>query len=482
MTNLKFPKQFMWGGATAANQLEGAYHEDGKGLSIADVLPQGKDRFAIVNQPDFDWTIDESKYRYPNHLGIDHYHHFKEDIKLFSEMGFKCYRFSIAWSRIFPEGDEQQPNQAGLAFYDALIAECLKYDIEPIVTISHYEMPLHLVTKYGGWKNKALITFYKRFAETVLTRYFKQVKYWMTFNEINSAFSFPVMSQGLVASNGADDKHNIFQAWHNQFVASAWAVKMGHELDPQLQIGCMLLYATTYSYDANPVNQLATLQQNQAFNFFCGDVQVRGEYPAYTDAMMDEYGVKFQDLEFSAAELALLKHYPVDYIGFSYYMSAVIETTQEHHAEVGGNLLSGLKNPFLKASEWGWQIDPIGLRIALNQLYDRYRKPLFIVENGLGAIDRPDEKGEVQDDYRIDYLRQHIEQMGAAIHDGVDLMGYTPWGCIDLVSASSGQMSKRYGFIYVDLDDDGEGTLARSKKKSFDWYRRVIASNGADLA
>ena len=481
MTYLNFPKQFMWGGATAANQLEGAYREDGKGLSIADVLPQGKARFDLVNEPDFDWAIDESKYRYPNHQGIDHYHHFKEDIKLFSEMGFKCYRFSIAWSRIFPEGDEKTPNLAGLAFYDAVIAECLKYGIEPVITISHYEMPLHLVTKYGGWKNKQLIGFYKRFAETVLTRYFKQVKYWMTFNEINSALAFPVMSQGLVNSNGAADKRNIFQAWHNQFVAGAEAVKIGHQLDQNLQIGCMLLYATTYSYDANPVNQLSTLQQNQAFNFFCGDVQVRGEYPAYTDALLDQYGIKLTDLDFSAAELALLKQHPVDYIGFSYYMSAVVETVQKDHAEVGGNLLSGIKNPFLEASEWGWQIDPIGLRIALNQLYDRYRKPLFIVENGLGAVDQPDSNGEINDDYRIDYLKQHIEQIGAAIHDGVDVMGYTPWGCIDLVSASTGQMSKRYGFIYVDLDDAGQGTLKRSKKKSFDWYRQVIASNGADL-
>lgn len=481
MTYLNFPKNFLWGGATAANQLEGAYQEDGKGLSVADVLPQGKDRFAIVNRPDFNWTIDKSKYRYPNHQGIDHYHRFKEDIKLFSEMGFKCYRFSIAWSRIFPEGDEKTPNASGLKFYDEVIATCLKYDIEPVVTISHYDMPLHLVTKYGGWKNKRLIEFYKHFAETVLTRYFKQVKYWMTFNEINSAWAFPVMSQGLVANNGGNDKQTIFQAWHNQFVASAWAVKIGHALDPKLQVGCMLLYATTYGYDANPVNQLATLQQNQAFNFFCGDVQVRGEYPAYTDALMADNGFKFTDLNFSAEELTLLKNHPVDYIGFSYYMSAVVETVEKEHAEVGGNLLSGVKNPFLKASEWGWQIDPIGLRIALNQLYERYRKPLFIVENGLGAVDKPDADGKIKDDYRIDYLKQHIEQMGAAIHDGVDLMGYTPWGCIDLVSASSGQMSKRYGFIYVDLDDAGQGSLNRYKKQSFNWYQRVIASNGTDL-
>ncbi|MCH4057826.1 MAG: 6-phospho-beta-glucosidase [Lactobacillaceae bacterium] len=474
----EFPKNFLWGGATAANQLEGGYQEGGRGLSIADALPGGPDRFKIVQQPDFDWTIDETRYRYPNHLGIDHFHHFREDIALFAEMGFKCYRFSISWSRIFPQGDETEPNEAGLQFYDAVIAECLKYQIEPVITISHYEMPLNLAKKYGGWKNKALIKFYQLFAETVLTRYHQQVKYWLTFNEINSASHFPVMGQGLVPANGANDQRNIFQAWHNQFVSSALAVKIGHQLDPNLQIGCMILYATSYGYDSNPVNQLATLQQNQDFNFFCGDVQVRGQYPAYTKRLLAEYNLKFSDLDWTDEELALLKAYPVDYIGFSYYMSTTIEVTQQDHASANGNLVGGVKNPFLKASDWGWQIDPTGLRIALNQLYDRYQKPLFVVENGLGAVDQPDAQMQIHDDYRIDYLQAHIKAMAGAIDDGVNLMGYTPWGCIDLVSASTGQMSKRYGFIYVDLDDAGQGTLKRYPKQSFYWYQKVIQSNG----
>lgn len=474
----EFPKNFLWGGATAANQLEGGYQEGGRGLSIADALPGGPDRFKIVQQPDFDWTIDETRYCYPNHLGIDHFHHFREDIALFAEMGFKCYRFSISWSRIFPQGDETEPNEAGLQFYDAVIAECLKYQIEPVITISHYEMPLNLAKKYGGWKNKALIKFYQLFAETVLTRYHQQVKYWLTFNEINSAAHFPVMGQGLVPANGANDQRNIFQAWHNQFVSSALAVKIGHQLDPNLQIGCMILYATSYGYDSNPVNQLATLQQNQDFNFFCGDVQVRGQYPAYTKRLLAEYNLKFSDLDWTDEELALLKAYPVDYIGFSYYMSTTIEVTQQDHASANGNLVGGVKNPFLKASDWGWQIDPTGLRIALNQLYDRYQKPLFVVENGLGAVDQPDAQMQIHDDYRIDYLQAHIKAMAGAIDDGVNLMGYTPWGCIDLVSASTGQMSKRYGFIYVDLDDAGQGTLKRYPKQSFYWYQKVIQSNG----
>lgn len=477
----KFPKGFLWGGATAANQLEGAYDQDGKGLSVADAMPGGKQRFAVIGSEEFDWTIDPDKYIYPNHRGIDHYSRYKEDIALFAEMGFKCYRFSIAWTRIFPKGDETTPNEAGLKFYDDLIDECLKYGIEPVITISHYEMPLHLAKEYGGWKNRQLIGFYEHFAQTVLERYYKKVKYWMTFNEINSAFHFPALSQGMVKSNGAGDYQNIFQAWHNQFVASSKAVKIAHELDSTLEIGCMIIYATTYSIDANPVNQTATLIQNQEFNYFCTDVQVRGVYPAYTKRTYKKYGVDYDKLEINDDDLALIKEYSVDYIGFSYYMSSAINETAEEQDTVSGNLLGGVRNPFLKASEWGWQIDPEGLRIALNELYNRYQKPLFIVENGLGAIDKVEEDGSIQDDYRIDYLKQHVEAMADAIKDGVDLMGYTPWGCIDLVSASTGEMSKRYGFIYVDLDDEGNGTLDRSKKKSFDWYRQVIATNGEEL-
>ncbi len=482
MSQTVFPENFLWGGATAANQLEGAYLADGKGLSVADAMPGGKIRFEVLGSPEFDWTIDEEKYVYPNHKGISYYEHFKEDIALFAEMGFKCYRFSIAWSRIFPQGDELEPNEAGLKFYDQVIDECLKHGIEPVITISHYEMPLNLAKKYGGWKNRELIAFYERYAKVVLTRFHSKVKYWMTFNEINSALHFPALSQGMVLSNGAGDFKNIAQAWHNQFVASSLAVKIGHELDPDLKIGCMIIYATTYSLDANPVNQAATMEQNQIFNYYCADVQVRGEYPGYTNRFLNSRGVKFEDLDITKEDLDLLKAYPVDYVGFSYYMSSAVTVTGDESDTVAGNLLGGVRNPFLKASEWGWQIDPVGLRIALNELYNRYQKPVFVVENGLGAVDEITAEGQIIDDYRIDYLRAHIEQMAKAIEDGVDLMGYTPWGCIDLVSASTGEMSKRYGFIYVDLDDKIEGSGKRMKKKSFDWYKQVIATNGADLA
>ncbi|WP_455269160.1 glycoside hydrolase family 1 protein [Rahnella aceris] len=475
----KFPQGFMWGGATAANQVEGAYDKDGKGLSIVDAIPGGKARLNIVSSPEFDFTLDTANYTYPNHKGIDHYHRFQEDIALFAEMGFKCYRFSIAWTRIYPNGIEQEPNEAGLKHYDQVIDACIAHGIEPVITISHYEMPLHLATAFGGWKNRELIGHFERFARTVLTRFGHKVKYWMTFNEINSAAHFPIMSQGLTVKTGALEAQAKFQAWHNQFVASSLAVKIAHETNAQIQIGCMILFATNYAYDCNPVNQLETLKETQAFNFYCADVQAGGKYPYYAKSLWKSQGV---ELDIQPGDLALIKEHTVDYIGFSYYMSSTINKTNPDAVSAQGNLLGGARNPYLEASEWGWEIDPVGLRIALNQLYDRYEKPLFIVENGLGAVDKPDENHFIADDYRINYLRQHIQAMAEAIDDGVELMGYTPWGCIDLVSMSTGEMSKRYGLIYVDLDDKISGTGNRYRKKSFHWYQKVIETNGADIS
>jgi len=475
----KFPQGFMWGGATAANQVEGAYDKDGKGLSIVDAIPGGKARLNIVSSPEFDFTLDTANYTYPNHKGIDHYHRFQEDIALFAEMGFKCYRFSIAWTRIYPNGIEQEPNEAGLKHYDQVIDACIAHGIEPVITISHYEMPLHLATAFGGWKNRELIGHFERFARTVLTRFGHKVKYGMTFNEINSAAHFPIMSQGLTVKTGALEAQAKFQAWHNQFVASSLAVKIAHETNAQIQIGCMILFATNYAYDCNPVNQLETLKETQAFNFYCADVQAGGKYPYYAKSLWKSQGV---ELDIQPGDLALIKEHTVDYIGFSYYMSSTINKTNPDAVSAQGNLLGGARNPFLEASEWGWEIDPVGLRIALNQLYDRYEKPLFIVENGLGAVDKPDENHFIADDYRINYLRQHIQAMAEAIDDGVELMGYTPWGCIDLVSMSTGEMSKRYGLIYVDLDDKISGTGNRYRKKSFHWYQKVIETNGADIS
>lgn len=480
MSTQKFKDGFLWGGATAANQLEGAYNIDGKGLSIADALPGGKSRIKETLAPDFNWEINDSKYVYPNHVGIDHYHRFEEDIKLFAEMGFKTYRFSIAWSRIYPKGTELEPNELGLAFYDKIVDLCLAYNIEPLITISHYELPLHLAKEYGGWKDRKLITYFERFARTVLTRYKDKVKYWLTFNEINAGMAFPLMSLGIASNQGGMDKKVTMKGLHNQFVASSIATKIAKELNPKMRIGCMIIYMTSYAIDSNPINQVALEAINQAFNYYCTDIQVRGKYPHYTDRLFKEMGVTWEDLDVREGDLETIEAYPVDFISFSYYMSSVVDVTHKDAEKTAANMMSGTKNPFLESSEWGWQIDPEGLRLALNQLYGRYQVPLFVVENGLGAYDELKD-GTVEDDYRIDYLRKHIDAMADAVADGVDLMGYTPWGCIDLVSASTGEMSKRYGFIYVDQDDQGHGTLNRYKKKSFDWYKRVIATNGQDL-
>lgn len=470
-----FPENFLWGGATAANQLEGGLI-DGKGLSIADIMPGGKNRLKILSSDTFNWEYKPDEWTYPNHRGIEHYERFKEDIALFAKMGFKCYRMSIAWSRIFPNGDEQKPNEAGLAFYDKIFEELEKYHIEPIVTLSHYEMPLTLAKEYGGWKCRQLIDFFSHYARTVIERYHHKVNYWITFNEINSAFHFPILSQGLIKTTGADDPQNIFQSFHHQFVASSLATKFAKELNPNAKIGCMSIYATTYSLDSNPINQLAVMEQNQLFNYFCNDVQVRGKYPPYTDRIFRKFQVK--SLDISPEDLELINKYTVDFIGFSYYESSVISVTNHETEIISGNLHPSLKNPFLSVSEWGWQIDPDGLRIALNDLYGRYQMPLFIVENGIGAYDHVEEDGSIHDYYRIDYLQKHILAMANAIQDGVDLIGYTPWGCIDLVSASTGEMSKRYGFIHVDIDDKGNGTGNRTPKKSFYWYQKLIETNG----
>ncbi|UUX33317.1 glycoside hydrolase family 1 protein [Fundicoccus culcitae] len=475
MTEVKrtFPENFLWGGATAANQLEGAYNEDGKGLTIADVSPGGKDRMKLLRSEDYPLEIDTDKYTYPNHKGIDFYHRYKEDIALFAEMGFKTFRMSISWARIFPNGDDQAPNEAGLQFYDNVIDELLKHNIEPTITMSHYETPLNLVKAYGGWKNRKLVDFFEVYARTILERYHHKVKYWMTFNEINTGVGGSFFS---VAMRNATEQEN-FQALHHQFVASSIATKIAHELNPNIKVGCMSIYATMYAYDSNPQTVLAMKERNRMFNYFCNDIQVRGEYPSYAISYFKQHGI---ELDILPGDLDLIKNYTVDYLSFSYYMSSVISTDPNHQG-VSGNFLGGTRNPFLEASDWGWEIDPVGLRIALGDLYERYGVPLYVSENGLGAIDTPDANFVINDDYRIDYLRKHIAEMEKAINlDGVDLFAYTPWGCIDLVSASTGEMSKRYGFIYVDLDDDGNGTMNRYKKKSFNWYKNVIASNGLD--
>lgn len=470
-----FTKGFLWGGATAANQIEGAYTEGGKGLTVADVLPGGKIRQAMLKgEVPFTAEILADTYTYPNHQAIDFYHHYKEDIALFAEMGFKCFRLSVSWARIFPGGLETEPNEEGLKFYDQVFDELRKYEIEPVVTISHYEMPVRLMEQYGGWQSRELIAMFERYAKVLFRRYGSKVKYWMTFNEINSAFMMPLMSLGFQQGTDAE----IFQALHHQFVASGLAVKACHEMLPGAQIGCMVIAAPVYPNSCNPNDVLTAMEKQRKFDYYCTDIMVRGTYPGYSRRYLEEQGITLQMEE---GDLDAIAEGTVDYIAFSYYMS-LTESADHSNAEMtSGNMLSGVKNPYLTTSQWGWEIDPAGLRLMLNQLYERYQVPVFIVENGLGARDEVEPDGTIRDTYRIEYMRDHLIAVREAIADGVDLMGYTSWGCIDLVSASTGEYAKRYGFIYVDQHDDGSGTMKRVPKESFYWYRDVIAANGENL-
>lgn len=464
-----FPKNFLWGGAVAANQCEGAYQEDGKGLSVQDVLPRGI-RGSRTKLP----TEENLKLE-----AIDFYHRYPQDIKMFAEMGFKVFRTSIAWSRIFPKGDEEQPNEAGLEFYDRVFEECRKYGIEPLVTFSHYETPLYLAETYNGWTDRRMIGFYERYVRTVFKRYRGKVKYWLTFNEINSLLHAPFMSGGIANMQGLTEQ-DLYQAAHHELVASALATKIGHEMMPDAMIGCMILSMPTYPLTPSPDDVIAAMDAEHR-NYFYGDVHVRGKYPGYMKRYFREHGIQIQ---FAPEDEEILKN-TVDFVSFSYYMSVCATSDPEKQKKGLGNLLGGVPNPTLKASDWGWQIDPKGLRYVLNMFYDRYQKPLFIVENGLGAVDVlvEDENGNktVEDDYRIQYLKDHLIQVGEAIQDGVEIMGYTSWGCIDVVSASTAELKKRYGYIYVDRNDDGTGTMERYKKKSFYWYQKVIESNGEVL-
>ena len=475
---MSFRKDFLWGGAVAAHQLEGAYNVDGKGLSIVDVVTAGtREKKRRITD-----GIVSGEY-YPNQEAIDFYHHYKEDIKLFAEMGFKCFRTSIAWSRIFPNGDETEPNEAGLQFYDKLFDECLKYGIQPVITLSHFEMPLHLVKKYGGWRSRRLIHFFVKFAEICFKRYKNKVKYWMTFNEINNQANFlneesVYFNSGIQYAKEEKKEEVMYQAAHYELVASAQAVKVGHEINPDFVIGCMIAMCPIYPYSCKPEDILMAEKAMQKRYYFA-DVHVKGEYPCN---ILKYWERKQFHIDITEEDLSILKQGCVDYIGFSYYMSFAIDHKQNnpYYDYIEEEML--VKNPYVKASDWGWQIDPIGLRYSMNWFADRYCVPLFIVENGLGAYDKIEQDGTIADDYRIEYLREHIVQMKKAVEeDGIDLIGYTPWGCIDLVSAGTGEMDKRYGFIYVDKHNDQTGTLARSRKKSFYWYKKVIETNGENL-
>ncbi|WP_272576869.1 MULTISPECIES: glycoside hydrolase family 1 protein [unclassified Providencia] len=458
---IKFPNSFLWGGAIAANQAEGAYLTAGKGLSTSDVQPHGIFGSLIER------TQNES---FIKDIAIDFYHQYKTDIALFAEMGFTCLRTSIAWSRIFPLGDELTANEEGLAFYDNLFDEMAKYNIQPVITLSHYEMPYHLVTQYGGWGNRKTIEFFERYARTVFERYKNKVKLWLTFNEINMSLHAPMTGVGLPENSSPSE---VYQAIHHQLVASARVTKACHSIIPGAKIGNMLLGGLVYPLTCKPDDVWETMIENRKWLFF-GDVQCRGQYPGYMLRYFRDNQINITITEEDKRDL----QNTVDFISFSYYMTGCITADKDEYEKKRGNILSMVPNPHLESSEWGWQIDPKGIRTLLNLLWDRYQKPLFIVENGLGAVDEITSDGHINDDYRIQYINDHLVQIHEAIEDDVNIMGYTSWGPIDIVSASNAEMSKRYGFIYVDRDNQGNGSLERKRKKSFYWYQGIIKSQG----
>lgn len=473
-------EDFLWGGATAANQYEGAWNVDGKGISVADICTSGS-----KNSPKRITPVFEEGTLYPSREATDFYHHYEQDIRLFAEMGFKCFRMSIAWTRIFPTGLEEKPNEAGLMLYDKVFDCCKKYHIEPIVTLSHYEMPFGLTKAFNGWADRRCIACFERYCEAVFERYQSKVKYWLTFNEINCAFapvgnlsSLGILNPGTeYYMNQVDIPQLRFQGLHHQLVAEAKIIKLAHDKYPQYKIGNMICMINMYPYSCDPNDILEAHRLMKMYNWYCSDVQVKGEYPYYAKKLWEDNHV---EIHLEPGDAEILSAGTIDFYTLSYYSSNVVSTNPDR-GTTAGNLVGGVINPYLEVTEWGWQNDPVGLRYALHEIYERYHLPIMIVENGLGARDVLEEDGTIQDDYRIEYMRQHVIQMKEAVKEGIDLMGYTPWGCVDLVSASTGEMNKRYGMIYVEKYDDGTGTLNRRKKQSFEWYKKVIATNGETL-
>lgn len=470
----RMPENFRWGGALAANQCEGAWREDGKGLSEVDILPAGKERKSALFAPEM--AIQTDYDFYPSHTGNDFYHRYKEDLALLAAMNCKTLRISISWPRIFPDGESELPNPEGLAFYDAVLTEMERNGIEPLITLNHFDTPLALILKYGGWQDAHLIDCYVRYAETILRHFKGRCRWWITFNEINMITHVPYLGGGILSGPGEDAQQLVYQAAHNQLLASAKVVALAHEIDSGNKVGCMLAAGSVYPYSCAPEDVWEAYQkEHESYAFL--DVQIRGRYPYDFDARLAEKGVR---VKMTSDDAEILRKGTADYLALSYY-STRVAGTKEKYPQGSGNAMETMQNPYLPTSAWGWQTDPLGLRITLNVLYDRYGIPLFIVENGLGAADVPDKEGKIEDDYRIDYLRQHIAAMKDAMQDGVPVLGYLVWGCIDLVSSGTGEMKKRYGLVYVDKDDAGNGSYDRSVKKSYHWYKRVIQTNGEEL-
>ena len=485
MKDYTFPDGFWWGGASADCQYEGGFNEGGRGISTTDYVTNGS--HTVPRQVTYitkDGQKGSSSFRtpipegakgafheecyYPSHQAVDFYHHYKEDIKLLSEMNFNMYRFSICWARLFPTGMEEEVNEEGLQFYVNVVDELRKYNIEPLVTICHDELPAYLADEYDGWSSRITIDSYLRLCKVLFETFKGKIKYWLTFNELNLCKGYAMMG------THSTDPQTHYQAMHHAFVASAYAVKMGKEMMPEAMFGNMYAMSMPYPLTPKPEDVLKTQEIRRSGQFYYPDVMVKGFYPPYALKMLEKLGVT---LKMEDDDLDMLRNYPLDFVGFSYYAS----TTVNKDTKVALNGLSADRNPYLEATPWGWTIDPVGLRFVLNELQDRYNKPLMIVENGMGEIDTF-ENNTVIDDYRISYLQEHFRNMHAAIYeDGVNLIGYTMWAPIDLVSMGNVQLKKRYGFVYVDMDDVGNGTKKRYRKKSFEWIRKFYGSNGATL-
>lgn len=476
-----FPKDFLWGGAVAACQIEGAYDVDGRGLSTSDIHRYDKemDRAHIEKEgggtlAQIKAAMNDKEGYYPKRYGIDFYHTYKSDLALLKEMGFKAFRTSISWSRIFPKGDEEEPNEKGLQFYDALIDEIIKDGMEPVVTMSHYDIPLYLVTEYGGFANRKVAEFFVRYAKVLLKRFKGKVKYWIVCNQVNLVPTVQFGSLGIYDDQITPDKMEelMYQSVHNQFVACAKIKKLASSIDPDAVLGTMIADGTLYPATCKPEDIVMTMQKNRMQYFFT-DVQLRGEYPVYALHYFEKQGIH---LDITPEEEQLLKENTLEFLAISYYYTRICDSTKNSMKPFEGE-----QNPYLKPIPWEWRADPLGLYNTLSQLSDRYQIPIMIAENGLGAIDTVEEGGSIHDVYRIEYLREHIMQMKRAILDGADVFAYLSWGPIDIVSSSSAEMSKRYGYIYVDLDDYGQGSGKRIKKDSFYWYKEVISSNGEKL-
>ncbi|NFA42381.1 glycoside hydrolase family 1 protein [Clostridium botulinum] len=466
--NIKgFPENFLWGGSTSAYQVEGAWNEDGKGLSVIDMCdhPEGTADFKIAS---------------------DHYHRFKEDVKLFSEMGLKAYRFSIAWTRIIPQGTGEV-NEKGIKFYNDLIDELNKYNIEPIVTMFHFDLPYTLEEK-GGWSNRDTIDAFSKYAKVLFERFGSKVKYWLTINEQNTMILHPG-AIGIPKGGKLPSKKELYQQNHHMLLAQAKVMNLCHEMCPNGKIGPALNTTAMYGETCNPLDAIAAHNWETIRCWSFLDMAVRGKYNKLAWSYLMDRGLEpiIED-----GDMDIMKNAKPDFIAINYYSTATIAASKGDASDISARagdqqimlgeqgVYRAAENPYVDKTKYGWVVDPIGLRMTLRKVSERYDLPILITENGIGAPDKLEKNETINDDYRIDYIRKHLEQLKLAINDGVEVMGYCPWSAIDVVSTHQGY-GKRYGFIYVNRDEFDLKDLRRIKKKSFNWYKNVINTNGEEL-